>query len=1048
MKMKLFFITLAVLLFIDKPIHAQGIVLTEIMYASPAAGGGNDTLEFLEFYNNTDSGINMTGYTISSAVTHTFAPLILPSGGYIVVAKKASTAENFYGISNVVEWSAGDLPNNNSGYIRLRDNFGVLLDSVKYAWNAPWPAGSSVTGSTLMLCNPNLDNSFGANWVISTPLNANSYGLINNKYVFGTPGQACISNPPYFPSWASIPFYENFDSSWLTKNWMHDVPDHHWLNTPEKGNRSWRRNDDGISASWNNPSSGAYAIPGALGSMHSARFPSSIIVPGNHGVLDLYLDCNVSGIKRLKFWYNNSDGPDSLSIFMSADSGLTFSLLKSFYSTSTQNWEIKQIDLGILMSPHVIIRFQANSAEQGLFNISNIGIDEVSVSLVQENDAGILAITQPMHATSLVTDTIKVTLKNYSSNPLNSVDINWTMNGIFQTPLHWTGLIPPMSQLNDLLVGFYTFPPNQKYEIRVWTAQPNNTSDPDVNNDTSVKLVFYQKYALLPFIEHFDSSWVDRFSVHDSPDEYWNNVNPYGNTSWRQANDGASAGWINASAGAYTPLGAKNTIQSARFHSAGNQSDAQGILDLFLNFSLPGIKELRFYQRNNDGSDSLDILISTNGGKSFQFLKTFHFVSTWTQRVVLLGNSLSKKVVLRFRATTDYNATTDIGLDEVSVNLIQADAGIPLVVSPVDGCALTSTETVSVFIKNYCNKALDTVPVFYRIDGVLVSDTMAIPLLPGDSVLFSFNQTADLSALGPHNCKFYSGAPADAESLNDSLSLIIYQKPVISSFPYLQDFESGGYTGWNSAFISGMDEWVLGTPNKPPMMDSAHSVVNAWVTGLDTYYHKNTNSYVSSPCFDFSNLNDPGISVWLNFITTSWAAMALEASINEGPWVKVGDTSLYNNKGNHNSPIDPPNWSGVSNGWKLYFANLPSLAHQSNVAFRFRFQSGDFLGGVEGFAIDDVIIGDSLTMNINQLAEESLFIIYPNPAHKQVILTFGAYLGNAKIELMNSYGQIVFQKSIAGSSMEYIDLQKFAPGVYGIILKSGNTIRCRKVIKL
>ncbi len=81
---------------------------------------------------------------------------------------------------------------------------------------------------------------------------------------------------------------------------------------------------------------------------------------------------------------------------------------------------------------------------------------------------------------------------------------------------------------------------------------------------------------------------------------------------------------------------------------------------------------------------------------------------------------------------------------------------------------------------------------------------------------------------------------------NDTLALFsFYPSPQISSFPYLQDFESNNghwYTGGVNS------SWQYGTPGNAVITRAANGN-RAWVTGLTTGYNNSEYSYLYSPCF-------------------------------------------------------------------------------------------------------------------------------------------------------------------------------------------------------
>ncbi|MEI6574875.1 MAG: lamin tail domain-containing protein [Bacteroidota bacterium] len=1040
MRIKILLILLLGILLSAK-IQAQTIVITEIMYNDPSSGTTGDSLEFIEFYNNTSAPIVMTGYQITTPVTYTFPSYTLANGQYVVVARHSSVADAFFGITGTQQWTTGSLPNNGGGTIVLKDSLGLTIDSVKYNNAAPWPTPPSGLGATLMLCDPNLDNNVGSNWITSSPQSANSYGVLNNMYIYATPGSGCIVSPTYVPVWAPIPFTENFDSTWINAHWLRDVPNNHWLDNPVIGNTSWRRNDDGISGSWTTATNGAYAISGASGSIHSARFHAANATAGTNGTMNLCLDFTTPGPKRLKFWYMNTSGTDSLNVFISIDSALTFTKLQKF--TTATAWEQKQIDLGTSVSTHVVLQFRAYATNAS--GTSDIGLDGVSITLVQGDDAGITAITQPTPTLSNLTDTVKVNLNNFGSNNLTAAVLGWSVNGVIQPATNWGGNIAPGASENNIVLGTFTFPSTGISKIKAWSSQPNDNTDSDHSNDSTSLNVFYQSYAPIPYFQHFDSAWVSKLGTHDSPDFYWNNVVPTGNNSWRQANDGASAAWTNITNGAYTPAGANNTIQSARFHTAGNASGTKGTMDLYLDFTLPGTKELRFYQMNTNGTDSLAIWISRDGGTTFNYLTKFNIALTWTQRVVLLGDTVSSHVILRFRATANNAGTSDIGIDEVSVNLVQPDAGMLSVVSPFSDCDLSNAEAVTVKVKNFGNLPISNIPVMFDIDGVAGAGIITNTMQPGDTVQYTFTQTVNLSTPGPHVCKFVTAISNDANHNNDSLNVAVYNKPFVSTYPYTQDFEGSTFNGWSSAFITGLNEWALGTPTKTNL-NTAHSGVNTWVTGLTANFHNNTNSYVSSPCFDLTTLALPSISVWINIFTNSNSdAMVLEASVNDSAWVKVGDSTFYNSMAT-NLPVAPPKWAGTNNGWTQYFYTAPALAHKAKVAFRFRFQS-NATNNNEGIAFDDFRINDTTSVGIQDIQQNQGFTVYPNPAKDFVTIRFTAAVTNADIQVINELGQAVQSKKVLCQTQESFDLSKLPAGIYGIKVVSNGKTSLKKIIK-
>src|SRR5256885_15399675 len=80
------------------------------------------------------------GYRLSGDIDYTFpADTVIPSGGFIVVAKDPALIQSTYGLSgNVLGPFDGSLPND-KGTVRLRNRQDAILLEVKYATKYPWP---------------------------------------------------------------------------------------------------------------------------------------------------------------------------------------------------------------------------------------------------------------------------------------------------------------------------------------------------------------------------------------------------------------------------------------------------------------------------------------------------------------------------------------------------------------------------------------------------------------------------------------------------------------------------------------------------------------------------------------------------------------------------------------------------------------------------------------------------------------------------------------------------------------------------------------------
>jgi hypothetical protein len=213
----------------------------------------------------------------------------------------------------------------------------------------------------------------------------------------------------------------------------------------------------------------------------------------------------------------------------------------------------------------------------------------------------------------------------------------------------------------------------------------------------------------------------------------------------------------------------------------------------------------------------------------------------------------------------------------------------------------------------------------------------------------------------------------------DTINKLFTIRPNISSFPYFENFESGK-NGWQEEYDYDNDQqtagrWILGAPAKTKIA-GAYSGNSSWVTGATGNYRSNDTTYVTSPCFDFSNLDRPMIRMRLNYAMEENDGVVLQYSTDTGTtvrWNKLGDSpqngfnsginwftkdGIAGSPGKQKASERNAGWTRETNGkWIEARHNLDVLAHQPYVRFRFAIGSGEDTED-EGFAFDDIWIGE------------------------------------------------------------------------------------------
>ncbi len=103
------------------------------------------------------------------------------------------------------------------------------------------------------------------------------------------------------------------------------------------------------------------------------------------------------------------------------------------------------------------------------------------------NDAGISTLIAPTNFCGGTQD-IQVNLKNYGTNALNNVTINWTYDNVAQTPIAYTTPIPTLGDAT-ITLGSRPFASGVAHSLKAWTSQPNSTTDAFPQNDTLVATI-------------------------------------------------------------------------------------------------------------------------------------------------------------------------------------------------------------------------------------------------------------------------------------------------------------------------------------------------------------------------------------------------------------------------------------------------------------------------------------------------------------------------------------------------------------------------------
>lgn len=118
----------------------------------------------------------------------------------------------------------------------------------------------------------------------------------------------------------------------------------------------------------------------------------------------------------------------------------------------------------------------------------DIGADEFQNA---PNDAGVIAIQNMNGYMCPGVNPITVDIKNFGEDTLFNVNIGWSVNGVLQSPVSWSGVKPTDSIATSINLGNYNFLPNGTYNLKAWTYSPNGAIDTTNYNDTLIPATIY-----------------------------------------------------------------------------------------------------------------------------------------------------------------------------------------------------------------------------------------------------------------------------------------------------------------------------------------------------------------------------------------------------------------------------------------------------------------------------------------------------------------------------------------------------------------------------
>jgi hypothetical protein len=224
--------------------------------------------------------------------------------------------------------------------------------------------------------------------------------------------------------------------------------------------------------------------------------------------------------------------------------------------------------------------------------------------------------------------------------------------------------------------------------------------------------------------------------------------------------------------------------------------------------------------------------------------------------------------------------------------------------------------------------------------------------------------------------------------------------------------------------------WEVGVPMKS-ILNNAFSTPNVIITKTTGYYPINDTSY-----FIVKRIAGAGfahhhtVTILGRYFVNSDTLTdygKIEISYNNGnTWLDLSDTTI--------SPYACPKISGNSNGWKsfgvsilTYDTIINNVQPLDTLLYRFSFISDSIQTNKDGLMYDNLVFEDYVE-SINEIQNNNLISIYPNPTKDLLIIYMTTNYNKQKIQILNYLGQVVYENQ--NFTGETIDTRQLDNGIF------------------
>ncbi len=606
---------------------------------------------------------------------------------------------------------------------------------------------------------------------------------------------------------------------------------------------------------------------------------------------------------------------DEASVLVISDNGATTDVV--YTMTSSSQWQ-----------DGIVVNLDNYAGECGiqigfLYNdggewATGFAID--NVQLVGTNQLGfdlsLLQVVSPIMESCAFTNTeaLEVIISNLGSNDATGASISYTING-------GTAVVDVLPTINSGDTYTYTAAvdllASGQYEFAIEIIY---AADEQLSNNSSLLIVnSLPVINQFPYIEDFSNVEID-FELNSNSESSLQILN----NELVFAGGNPLVGWTGGSSATETNAFVTNLSHVSRMTTYCS-IDANSVSTLELSFDL----KQNFVVSSTDSW----FRVLVNGNVVAGPFNPTQSTGIYNSIVVDFDLYAGGPFELTFEAS-NRSANDKVFVDNILLKEKDGDIALSLIEVNAVSCEYSNNETVTVYYSNAGSLTINSFDVTLYVNNTFfITQTINTPLLAGQNGMLNFTGL-DFTQLGSYLLTATASLIDDSDLSNNTLETSITSLPIYSSFPFAEtasNFEN---------------YWLAGGTN------SSWIYSNGWQTGLNTY-NDDEDSYLQSPCFDFSNLVNPVLLFDFSYLTENNVDfLSLEYTTDNISWTTLGTQGQGSN------------WYNSTNGWTgnsgvILTAILPSnLGGESSVKFRFVLNS-DFGDNFDGASINTFEVFDA-----------------------------------------------------------------------------------------